>query len=355
MAASPVPASGPLPSLNKVETHPGPLPTGADWEALIARDRPLLFKGAAADWPLVAAGLKSPRHAADMLLETQSGAPVVVFRGAPEIHGRFFYNDAMDGFNFAAAREAFAPVIEELIANLDDPEAPSLYIGSTDLGIFFPRLIEANRLDLAAIHPMLSEHPGLGSIWIGNRTTASCHYDYSHNIAVCVAGRRRFTLFPSEQVTNLYPGPLEPTPGGQVVSMVDFAAPDFERFPRFRTALSEAQVAEMEPGDVLVYPAMWWHHVEALTCFNILVNYWWNAVPAYVDSPQVTLLHALLSLRDRPASEKRAWAALFDHYVFGDAEQARAHLPAHAQGPLAPIDDVIARRLRALIQRKLQR
>jgi hypothetical protein len=62
-----------------------------------------------------------------------------------------------------------------------------------------------------------------------------------------------------------------------------------------------------------------------------------------------------MSLRDRPESEKRAWAALFDYYVFGDAERPRAHLPAHAQGPLAPIDDMIARRLRALIQRKLQR
>lgn len=337
-----------------VTTRAGALPSGADWERLIAEERPVLFKGAASDWPLVRAGLTSAQAAAEMLVSAQSGAPVVVFRGAPEIAGRFFYTPAVDGFNFSAAHEPFSAVMAELLATIDDPAAPSLYIGSTDLALF-PRLAAANGLDLAAIHPMLVEHPGLGSIWIGNRTIASCHYDYSHNIAVCVAGHRRFTLFPPDQIANLYPGPLEPTPGGQVVSMIDFAAPDFARFPRARAALAAAQVAEMEPGDILVYPAMWWHHVEALDGFNILVNYWWNAVPGFIDSPQVTLLHALLSLRDRPAAEKRAWAALFDHYVFGDPETPRAHLPEHAHGPLAPMTDMIARRLRALIQRKLQR
>ncbi len=315
-----------------VETRTGALPRGESWEALIAEDRPVLFKDAAADWPLVRAGLRSARAAADMLVAAQSGEPVTVYRGEAAMGGRFFYNEAIDGFNFAGTRDAFAPVIDEILASAGENAAQHLYIGSTDIGIFFPGLGRENGLDLAAIHPMLTEHRGFGSIWIGNRTTASCHFDYSHNIAVCVAGRRRFTLFPPEQAANLYPGPLEPTPGGQVVSMVDPAAPDLARFPRFREALAAAQVAQMEPGDVLVYPAMWWHHVEALDAFNILVNYWWNAVPGFIDSPQVTLLHALMSLRDRPETEKRAWAALFDYYVFGDAERPRAHLPAHAQG-----------------------
>jgi hypothetical protein len=202
---------------------------------------------------------------------------------------------------------------------------------------------------------MLAEHPGLGSLWLGNRTVASCHYDASPNIAVCAVGRRRFTLFPPDQVSNLYPGPLEPTPGGQVVSMVDFANPDLTRYPRFAEAARHALIAELGPGDVLVYPALWWHHVEALEAFNVLVNYWWNAVPAYVDSPQTTLLHALASLRSRPASERAAWRAIFEHYVFGDTDLAAAHLPPHAQGPLGPLTDSAARRLRASVTRLLQR
>jgi hypothetical protein len=110
-------------------------------------------------------------------------------------------------------------------------------------------------------------------------------------------GRRRFVLFPPEQVANLYPGPLEQTPGGQVVTMADIDAPDFERFPGLRDALAVAEVAELEPGDALYYPAMWWHQVNALESFNVMVNYWWNTVPEFMDTPQNTLLHGLLSLR----------------------------------------------------------
>ena len=338
-----------------VETREGPLPRGSDWESLVAADRPVLFKGAAAEWPLVQAGLSSAEEAAAMLTAGWAGQPVVVYRGSPEMRGRFAYTPGVDGFNFAASREPLDAVLQEILALQSNPSAPAIYVGSTDLGIYFPGLGAAIDLDLAAIHPMLAEHPGLASVWIGNRTTATCHYDDTANIAVCAVGRRRFTLFPPQQAPNLYPGPLEPTPGGQVVSMVDFASPDIQRFPRFADAIAVAQVAEMEAGDVLAYPAMWWHQVEALADFNVLVNFWWNSVPGYIDTPQTTLLHALLSLRDRPQTEKEAWRALFDFYVFGDADEPRRHLPEAARGPLAPIDDTLARRLRAQVTRKLQR
>jgi len=162
-------------------------------------------------------------------------------------------------------------------------------------------------------------------------------------------------LFPPDQIDNLYPGPFAPTPGGQVVSMADPRQPDFERFPRFRYALAAAEVAELEPGDALFYPAMWWHHVEALEPFNAMINYWWNVSPAFIDTPMTTLLHAILSLRDRPKQEKQAWAALFDYYVFGNPEQPRGHLPPHARGILETLDESAARRLRADLLQRLNR
>ena len=324
-----------------------------DFARLIDAQTPMVFKGLALDLPLVKAGLRSAAAAMDHLRPFYAGKPLLVFKGDPAIKGRFGYTPGVDGFNYTHENMPLDRLFAQLTEYLDDPQAPSIYCGSTDIDTFLPGLLPADGLPLNG--DMFTQNAVLKSIWMGNRTTACAHFDISHNIAVCMAGRRRFTLFPPDQIHNLYPGPLEPTPGGQVVSMVDFAAPDFTRFPRFADALARAQVAEMEPGDVLVYPAMWWHHVEALDAFNVLINYWWNAAPAFMDSPQTTLLHALMSLRDRPESEKRAWAALFDYYVFGDAERPRAHLPAHAQGPLAPIDDMIARRLRAMIQRKLQR
>jgi hypothetical protein len=233
------------------------------------------------------------------------------------------------------------------------PEGPSLYIGSTDLDDYFPGLRSEN--DLGLDPAAFGEEPPIASIWIGNRTVAAAHYDMSNNVACCVAGRRRFTLFPPDQVANLYPGPLEPTPGGQVVSMVDLRSPDLDRFPRAAEALAAAQVADLEPGDVLVYPALWWHQVEALEPFNVLVNYWWNTSPGFMDTPQTTLLHALLSLRDRPEHEKAGWKALFDYYVFGPADQAGAHLPPEVRGDLGPLDERRARVLRANVLNRLNR
>jgi hypothetical protein len=100
---------------------------------------------------------------------------------------------------------------------------------------------------------------------------------------------------------------------------------------------------------------MWWHHVEALESFNAMINYWWSTSPAFIDSPHNTLLHALLSLRDRTEGEKRAWRALFDYYVFGPADLAGRHLPEGARGNLAPMDERKARRLRALLLGRLNR
>lgn len=328
-------------------------PAAIPFDDLFARQQPVVIEGAASHWPLVAAGRQGAAKAVDYLCEFASDAPVTVYTGSPEIAGRFHYDRDVAGFNFQACRAPLGEVLSGLIASLADGEAPAVYVGSTDIDHFLPGFRAAN--DLALNHPDFAHKPPLASIWIGNRTTAAAHYDLSHNLACCLVGERRFTLFPPEQIANLYPGPLEPTPGGQVVTMVDFAAPDLARFPRFAQAMEAAIVADLAPGDVLYYPAMWWHQVDALAPFNILANYWWNPVPAFIDTPQTTLLHALLSLRDRPEGEKAAWRAVFDYYVFGDPAAPGAHLPDHARGALAPLDQAAARRLRAQLLNRLNR
>lgn len=316
--------------------------------ALLRSTTPLVLRGLVRDWPLARAGAQSAQAAAQYLRRFDRGEAVVAQVGPPEIAGRFFYNADMSGFNFRPERVPLAVVLETLLRDLEVAQPPAIYVGSTTLDTYLPGLRADNPIALPQAEP-------LASIWIGNRTVAAAHYDMSNNIACCMVGRRRFTLFPPDQIDNLYPGPLDMTPGGQAVSMVDFDAPDFERFPRFKDALAAAQVADLEPGDVLVYPALWWHQVEALDPFNVLINYWWNAAPGFMDTPMNTLLHGLLSLRDRPDFEKQGWKKLFDYYVFGPADRAGAHLPEGARGDLGPMDDRKARRLRAYLLNRLNR
>jgi hypothetical protein len=320
---------------------------------LIAEGRPAILRGIARDLPIVQAGAEGPAAAIAWLRRFDGGRPVTAYVGDPGIAGRFGYTDDLSALNFTRERGPLGGYLDRLLATLDDAGAPAIYIGSTDIDQYLPGLRAEAVLPFGA--PELAASPPLVSAWIGNRTVAATHYDMSNNMASCLVGRRRFTLFPPSEVANLYPGPLEPTPAGQVVSLVDPRAPDLARFPRFADALAAAEVAELEPGDVLIYPALWWHNVEALDAFNVMVNYWWNAVPRWMDTPQVTLLHGLLSLRDRPTHEKAAWRALFDYYVFGPGDRPAAHLPEGAQGDLAPLDDRRARRLRAALLQRMNR
>ena len=100
---------------------------------------------------------------------------------------------------------------------------------------------------------------------------------------------------------------------------------------------------------------MWWHHVQGLSPFNTLVNYWWTTLPAYIPTPMNTLYHAIWTLRDRPENEKRAWKQVFDYYVFGPAGLAGEHFPEKARGVLGPITDDQARFIRAMLINKLNR
>lgn len=195
----------------------------------------------------------------------------------------------------------------------------------------------------------------LESIWIGSPTRVAAHNDFPDNLACCAVGRRRFTLFPPDQFRNLYLGPLDNTPAGRAVSMVDFHDPDFTAHPRFADALEQAQMAELEPGDALFIPSMWWHHVEGLAAFNILVNYWWRETPRYLGQPQEALNHAILAVRDLPPDERAIWRDMFDHYVFDPGPEVTDHIPRGKRGILDPLTAESASRIRAFLLRTLNR
>ncbi|MEI4516566.1 MULTISPECIES: cupin-like domain-containing protein [unclassified Stenotrophomonas] len=333
-----------------MRTLEGLQPDALPLEALVAAGEPVVLRGIARDWALVQAGLRSPQEALAYLRGFDAGLPVQYSFGGPEIEGRPFYNDDFTQLNFEVRRGLLTQVLDEIADSFDAPKPPTYYVASLLIERALPGFAQANDAGLAGQGIDAS-----ASIWIGNRVTASCHYDTPDNLACCAVGRRRFTLFPPEQIDNLYPGPLEPTPGGQVVSVVDFERPDFERHPRFRDALASAQTAELEPGDAIFIPSMWWHHVRSLEPFNVLVNYWWRSVPSFLSSPLPALQHAMWALRDLPEREKKAWAKIFEYYVFGPGERAGQHLPDAARGELAPFDEMQARRTRAQLLGRLNR
>ena len=314
---------------------------------LLNATEPLVIKGLVAHWPVVKEAVKSSRHAINYLRQFDSGKVLTAMLGESDIDGRIFYSEDYKSFNIEYRRLALEDVFTRLdqYQSLESP--PLIYVGSTNVDNWLPGFRAENDINLHAQTP-------LASLWIGNQSRVAAHYDFPTNIACSVAGHRRFTLFPPEQLENLYVGPMDFTPAGQPISTVDFAQPDYAKFPRFKDALRHARVADLEPGDAILVPSMWWHHVEALESVNVLVNYWWRNTPSYMGPPLSVLQHAMVGLRDLPDEQRAVWKNLFDHYVFNPKQEHFEHIPETARGALNPMDEGTARNIRNMIVDKLR-
>lgn len=336
-----------MPAPGNIREVPG-LEARALPDRVLESSEPLVLRGLVSQWPLVQAARESASAARRYLLGFYRDATVGAMLGMPDIEGRFFYNEDLSGFNFKSVKIRLDAVLDEIERHAGDPHPPSIYVGSTTIDTALPGLREHNDLDLGSRN-------ALASIWIGNRTRIAAHHDLPDNLACVTAGRRRFTLFPPEQLANLYVGPLDLTPAGQAISLVDFANPDLRRFPKFSEALKEARVAELAPGDAIFIPSMWWHHIEALEAFNVLVNYWWRQSPAWMDAPISALMLSIMTVRDLPPAQRAAWQNLFRHYVFEADEHTAAHIPEKARWSLGPLNADAVREMRTRLLARLNR
>lgn len=318
------------------------------FEQAASETAPAVFRGLASGWPLVQKSRVSAAEASGYLLQFYNDSPVTAFVSESDIGGRIFYSDGLAEMNFKQIKTSLDWVLDQVRQHEKDPAPPTVYMGSTAIDFFLPGFGAENSLPLGDIRATIR-------IWLGNRTTVAAHYDVMDNIACVSAGRRRFTLFPPDQLTNLYVGPIDFTPAGQSVSLVDFSNPDFDRYPRFAEALAHAETAVLEPGDAIYIPSMWWHHVEGLESFNVLINHWWREEPEYMGAPGDALLHTILNIRDLPAEQRKAWQRMFDYYVFSAGSETVDHIPVERRGALGELDEDVARRIRATLRNKLNR
>ncbi len=315
---------------------------------LTKQTAPIVIKGICAHWPMVQSAQLDDTHALKYLKSIASNSPVRAFTAKEKEQGRYFYNADMTDLNFTQYASTLVELVTTLEQSLTTDNSDSYYMGSTACDYCAPEFTIKNPLEVTT-------HSCLKSLWVGNHSRIAAHYDNADNLACVGAGSREFILFSPEQVNNLYIGPLEFTPAGQAVSLVDFTAPDLNRFPRFQNALNNAQIAKLEPGDGIFIPALWWHHVSAHSQFNVLVNYWWRQAPDYLANPFDAMLHSMLAIKDLPQSQQTHWQQFFDHYVFSNNKDIGDQIAPHAKGILGDIDEQTARRIRQLLLQKLNR
>ena len=312
-------------ALPRVAARPAPL--AHEFEAIIRAERPVVLKGLLDAWPAVAVGRQSVARLNAYLKAMDGGALAPVMEAPASSGGRFGYGADMREFAFSKRQGGISETLERIERLMGDPEAPFVAIQMLPLASHLPEFTRQNALPLLPPYVM-------PRLWVGGPLRTQTHNDRDHNLACVVAGRRRFLLFPPQQVGNLYVGPLDNPPP---LSLVDPEAPDLVRFPKYRQAFAAAQVAELGPGDALFMPKYWWHHVTSLDPYNVMVNYWWGDTATGLERANDVFLTALLALKDLPPGERAYWKAMFDTYVFGDPGEATAHIPQGLQGALGSL------------------
>ena len=301
--------------------------------AAIEAQEPLVIRGFADSFPLVSAAKAGTESLFNVLLKGASVARVKTLEAPSRFNGRVGYRDDSFRLNFDRREIAFDKFLARLAQSqtLDNP--PLYSIQSAYVSDYLAHLSDGVALN---IWPEVEPR-----IWIGNRTLVAPHVDDSDNIAVVVAGARRFTLFPPSQIHNLYIGPIDQTPSGASISLVDIDKPDYEKYPRYRIAEQHRQSVELAPGDAIFIPMLWWHQVEALSPLNVLLNYWnGGSIGSEVAvNPVQAMLLTRLAMRGRSAKQREAWQAFFDYYAFDGDETSVAHLPESAHGVLGVFSD----------------
>jgi hypothetical protein len=320
-------------------------------EQIVSRNRPAVLKGLIQQWPMFQASARSPQALYDYIQPRDLGRPTRVMVGQPDIKGLYFYRDDLTGLNFESGQSPFQATLASILNYRNQRNAPAVYTGATSVIEHCPQIGQENKLDVLDRH--LPDKPAKAWLWLGNAVTAATHYDNLDGINCMIAGRKRFTFFPPDQFSNLYIGPLDLAPGGQPTSLVKVTAPDLGRYPRFARALAVAETADVEPGDAVFVPRLWWHNVESFEDLNLSMNYWWFEGPEGGAEPFAAMAHALLAITPLAAADRELWRKMFDHYVFRPEGDPAPYLPPDRRGMLGPLYPALEGHMRAQLIRSL--
>ena len=226
------------------------LPPGDEFVArYVRKSRPVILAGAARDWPALKSWMPDElaRRFSDRVvpvLRTRSDGGFYNAEGGMN-YDRMSMGEYVDALH-ARRRELYMVfhIQEALPELLEDVHVPEL---CRRAAWFWPRF------------------------WFGmGGTGGPLHADLPHNLYMQAVGRKQFTLVHYHQTARVYPFP--PWSGIPNFSQVDAEEPDLDRFPRF--ARATRQVAELEPGDMLYIPSLYWHQPRALTD-SVSINLWW--------------------------------------------------------------------------------
>jgi len=102
------------------------------------------------------------------------------------------------------------------------------------------------------------------------------HYDVMDNIYCQVVGHKEAVLWPPSEADKLYLV-------GDKSKVVNINNPDTQKFPLF--PLAKKYKTNLQPGDILFIPALWFHNMEAKD-FGVAVNVFWKELEDTLYDPK---------------------------------------------------------------------
>lgn len=280
-------------------------PSRAEFASIVDASEPVVLDGCLDEWPLYRA-LSAASTLAEKLAVLQAGIDdrPLEFSVLGAAHGGHLY--FADGLDTRGQKLSVRGTFADFARRAADAERSGELAYLQALPI---RTVPGWVKGLGVLPYLDGQRVQPSGIWIGSGgQVVDLHYDPFHNFICMLAGQKRVLVAPPEVMHDVYPRALDRSPFNAPASSAKLLEPDFERFPRLRSALEKVQVAVLSPGQVLYLPPFYWHHVESFG-FNVMVNTWQHTMPAAQVRRVGALRRDALQLFARHTAEVRAAAA----------------------------------------------
>lgn len=240
-------------------------------ERYVRRSRPVILRGAIGDWPAMS------RWSTGYFRERFGDREVPVVR----VKNGALY-DPETGVNYEEMQ------VGAYVDLLERGQASTVYM------VFRVHEVMPELFDDIVQPIYCRDAPWSRSrLWFASPDTkGALHRDLPDNLYAQVTGRKKFLLLDRRSTRLVYRYPLRS--GVPNYSPVDAEAPDLERYPRFREA--SLMSAEVESGDLLYIPSLWWHQARSLDV-SLSINLWWLRGPMVAVARAAELFMRLRKLR----------------------------------------------------------
>jgi Cupin-like domain len=303
-----------------------------------AFDEPVVLTGCMDDWKLYRELQAAPTYEQKMaVLGSLIGERPVTFHRLPREHkGQFhFQPDNLERLTFGKstkqAEVPFDAFASQALGSLRGASEDYVYMQAHYIPPATP-LFNALGPNVLSF---LREDQVHATLWVGsNGQVVNLHYDDFLTFICMADGVKRVTLFSPDLLPYIYQAPFDRMIECAQVSLVRLLELDLKRYPLFAEALKDARVVDLQPGEVLLVPPMWWHHVESFGLNVMVNNRVFFASFEHFEEVYANLTHAVRLFVHVPAERRARAMALYQQTLFapgGVVEPGPSHAAALAE------------------------